>query len=64
LKKEKKRKEKEKKRKASRVFSNKGEVNILREEKHLNSKIFFDVIFSPFIIPFQKPFPRSLRKFS
>jgi hypothetical protein len=64
LKKEKKRKEKEKKRKAPRVFSNKGEVNILREEKHLNSKIFFDVIFSPFIIPFQKPFPRSLRKFS
>jgi hypothetical protein len=29
------------KRKAPRVSSNKGEVNILRGEKHINSKIFF-----------------------
>jgi hypothetical protein len=27
-------------------------------------KSSFDVIFSPFIIPFEKPFPKSLRKFS
>jgi hypothetical protein len=29
------------KRKAPRVSSNKGEVNILRREKHFNFKIFF-----------------------
>jgi hypothetical protein len=39
--------------------------SILSEEKNTStSKIFFDVIFSSFIIPFQKPFPKSLRKFS
>jgi hypothetical protein len=27
-------------------------------------KSSYDVIFSPFIIPFQKTFPKSLRKFS
>jgi hypothetical protein len=44
----------------------KGEVNILRGEKHFNFKNPFwcDSIFSPSIIPFQKPFPKSLRKFS
>jgi hypothetical protein len=44
----------------------KGEVNILRGEKHFNFKDPFwcDSIFSPSIIPFQKPFPKSLRKFS
>jgi hypothetical protein len=40
------------KRKASRVSSNKGEVNILRGEKHFNFKnILFDVI------PFSPPLP-------
>jgi hypothetical protein len=42
LKKEKKRKrEKGRKRKAPRVSSTKGEINILRGEKHFNFKIFF-----------------------
>jgi hypothetical protein len=52
---------KERKRKAPRVSLNKGEVNILRGEKHFNFKnILFDVIlFSPppsyhFKNPFQK----------
>jgi hypothetical protein len=36
------------KRKAPKVSSNKGEVNILRGERHFNFKILFDVIsFSP-----------------
>jgi hypothetical protein len=53
-------------RKAPRVSSNKGEVNILRGEKYFNFKNPFrcDSIFSPSIIPFQKPFSKSLRKFS
>jgi hypothetical protein len=40
----------------------KGEVNILRGEKHFNIKDSFlcDSIFSPSIIPFQK----SMRKYS
>jgi hypothetical protein len=44
----------------------KREVNILRGEKHFNFKNPFccDSIFSPSIIPFQKSFPKSLRKFS
>jgi hypothetical protein len=44
----------------------KGEVNISRGEKYFNFKNPFwcDSIFSPSIIPFQKPFPKSLRKFS
>jgi hypothetical protein len=44
----------------------KGEVNILRGEKHFMFKEPFwcDSIFSSSIIPFQKPFPKSLRKFS
>jgi hypothetical protein len=44
----------------------KGEVNILRGEKYFNFKNPFlcDSIFSPSIIPFQKSFPKSLRKFS
>jgi hypothetical protein len=55
----KKRKKRGRKRKASRVSSNKGEVNILRGEKHFNFKnIFFDVI--PFSAPpsyhFKNPF--------
>jgi hypothetical protein len=54
------------KKKALRVSSNKGEVNILRGEKHFNFKNPFwcDAIFSPSIIAFKKPFPKSLRKFS
>jgi hypothetical protein len=67
-KRKKKKKEKGKsggKRKAPRVSSNKGEVKILRGEKHFHFKNpFSDVIFSPFIIPFQKPFTKSLRTFS
>jgi hypothetical protein len=39
-KKRKRRKRRERKRKAPRVPSNKGEVNILRGEKHFNFKIF------------------------
>jgi hypothetical protein len=36
-----KKKKRKKKKKAPRVSSNKGEVNILRREKHFNIKIFF-----------------------
>jgi hypothetical protein len=55
-----------KKRKAPKVSSNKGKINILRGEGHFNFKnpFWYDPIFSPSIIPFQKPFPKSLRKFS
>jgi hypothetical protein len=58
--------ETEQKKRAPKVSSNKGEVNILRGEGHFNFKNSFrcDLIFSPSIIPFQKPFPKSLRKFS
>jgi hypothetical protein len=58
--------EKMRERKASKVSSNKGEVNILRGEISFNLKNHFqcDPIFSPSIIPFQKPFPKSLRKVS
>jgi hypothetical protein len=54
------------KRKAPKVSSNKGKVNILRRERHFNFKNPFwcDPIFSPSTIPFQKPFPKSLRIFS
>jgi hypothetical protein len=46
---------KRRKRKAPKVSSNKGEVNILRGERHFNfKKIIFDVI----------PFSKSLRKIS
>jgi hypothetical protein len=53
-------------RKAPRVSSNKGEINILRGEKHFKFKNHFrcDFILSPSIILFQKPFPKLLRKFS
>jgi hypothetical protein len=44
----------------------KGEVNILRGEKHFNFKdsSWYDSILAPSIIPFQEPFPKSLGKFS
>jgi hypothetical protein len=51
-------KKREKKRgreiKAPRISSNKGEVNILRGEKHFDFKNPFlrDSIFSPYIVPF------------
>jgi hypothetical protein len=63
---EQKNKERGRKRKVARVSSNKGEVTILRGERHFNFKNPFrcDPILSPSIIPFQKPFPKSLRKFS
>jgi hypothetical protein len=59
-------KERDRKRKAPSVSSNKGEVNILRGKIRFNFKNPFqcDPIFSSSIIPFQKPFRNSLRKFS
>jgi hypothetical protein len=65
-KKERKREKRGRERKAPRVSANKGEVNILRGEKYFNFKNPFrcDSIFSPSIIPFQKTFPKSLRKLS
>jgi hypothetical protein len=59
-------KKEEEKEKLQGVSSNKGEVNILRGEKYFNFKDPFwcDSIFSPSIIPFEKPFLKSLRKFS
>jgi hypothetical protein len=62
-----KKEEKEKrKKKLQKSLQIEGEVNILRGEKHFNFKDPFlcDSIFSPSIIPFQKPFPKLLRKFS
>jgi hypothetical protein len=58
-----KQKEKEKLQESLQI---KWEVNILRGEKHFNFKNPYccDSIFSPSIIPFQKAFPKSLRKFS
>jgi hypothetical protein len=55
-------KERGRERKAPRVSSNKWEVNILRGERHFNFKNPFqcDPIPPPSIIPFQKPFPKSL----
>jgi hypothetical protein len=50
------------KRKALRVCSNKGKVNILSGKKHFN--LSCDSIFSPSVIQFQKPLPKSMRKFS
>jgi hypothetical protein len=66
LKRRSKKKQRERKIKAPKISSNKGEVNILRRERHFNFKNPFqcDPIFSPSIIPFKKPFPKSLRKFS
>jgi hypothetical protein len=57
--------EKRRKKKAPKISPNKGEVNILRGERHFNFKnsVRRDLIFSPSIIPLQKPFPKSLRKF-
>jgi hypothetical protein len=50
---------KEKKERNQESLQIKGEVNILRGEKHFNFKnsFLYDSIFSPSIIPFQKPFP-------
>jgi hypothetical protein len=64
-KKREKKKKKEKEKKLQESPQIKGEVNILRGEKHFNLEDPFwcDSIFSPFIIPFQKPFPKSLRNF-
>jgi hypothetical protein len=57
-KRERKRKEKENKRKASKVSPNKGEVNILRGERHFNFKIPFqcDPISPPPSYHFENPF--------
>jgi hypothetical protein len=58
--------EKKEKEKIQESLQIKMEVNILRGEKHFNFKdpCWCDSIFSPSTIPFQKPFPKSLRKFS
>jgi hypothetical protein len=62
----KKRRNGKKKKKLQESPQIKGEVNILRGEKYFNFKDLFrcDSIFSPSITPFQKLFPKSLRKFS
>jgi hypothetical protein len=62
----KKEKEKSKRKKNFKSLFNKEEVNISRGEKHFDFKNTFrcDSIFSLSTIPFQKPFPKSLRKFS
>jgi hypothetical protein len=54
-------KKRERKRKAPKVSTNKGEVNILIGERRFNSKnpFRYDPVFSPSIIPFQKPFLKS-----
>jgi hypothetical protein len=58
-------KKEEEKRKAPRVSANKKGKSILRGEKHVNFKIYLrESIFSPFIIPFSKPFPKSYEKVS
>jgi hypothetical protein len=64
-KREREKEEKGKRKKLQESPQIKGEVNILRGEKHFNLEDPFwcDSIFSPFIIPFQKPFPKSLRNF-
>jgi hypothetical protein len=57
---------KKKEKKLQESPQRKREVNILRGEKHFNFKDHFlcDSNFSTCIIPFQKLFPKSLRKFS
>jgi hypothetical protein len=52
-------KKEKKKRKLQESLQIKGEVNILRGEKDFNFKnsFLYDSIFSPSMIPFQKPFP-------
>jgi hypothetical protein len=61
-----KKKKKEKEKKAPRVSSNKRGIQYFERRKILQLQRSFlcDSIFSPSIIPFQKPFPKSLRKFS
>jgi hypothetical protein len=49
------------KRKAHIVSSNKGEINILRSEKHFNFKIFFLMWFH--FLPLHHTISKSLRKF-
>jgi hypothetical protein len=60
-----KKREKEK-RKAPRVSSNKRESQYFERRKivQLKKSFWCDSIFYPSIIPFQKPFPKSMRKFS
>jgi hypothetical protein len=64
-KRERKRKEKENKRKASKVSPNKGEVNILRGERHFNFKIPFqcDPISPPPSYHFENPFQNHWENF-
>jgi hypothetical protein len=54
-----KKRKKNKERKLQEFLQIKGEVNILRGEKHFNfeNSFLFDSIFSPSTIPFLKPFP-------
>jgi hypothetical protein len=55
----KKREREREKRKLQESLQIKGEVNILRGEKHFNFKnsFLYNSIFSPSIIPSRKPFP-------
>jgi hypothetical protein len=65
LKRRKKRKKEEEKEKLQESLQIKGKL-IFWKEKNFDFKNSFrcDSIFSPSIIPFQKPIPKSLRKFS
>jgi hypothetical protein len=62
----KKRKKEKSEKKAPRVSLNKRGCQYFEKKKTLQLQRSFlcDSIFSPSIIPFQKPFPKSLRKFS
>jgi hypothetical protein len=61
-----KKEEKGKRKKAPRVSSNKRGSQYFERRKILQLQRSFlcDSIFSPSVIPFQKPFPKLLRKFS
>jgi hypothetical protein len=59
--KEKKEKEEEKEKLQESLQIN-GKSIFWEEKNSSTSKNIFYVIFSPFIMPFQKPFPKSLRK--
>jgi hypothetical protein len=65
-KKEGKKKEKEKRKESSKsLLKEKGSQYFERRKTlQLQRSFLCDSIFSPFIIPFQKPYPISLRKFS
>jgi hypothetical protein len=65
IKKRKRKKEKKKKKKISKsLFKYRGsQYSKRRKTLQLQNLFLYDSIFSPSIIPFQKPLPKSLRKF-